>query len=58
MILSGKNHPSIISIKKYFFNFSVVYEKVSEAEILKETKNLDSCKATQESDISTKIVKL
>ena len=53
-----KNHPSIIMIKRKnnpcgSFSFS----SVQYDDILKKTKNLDTVKASQESDIPTKILK-
>ena len=53
-----KNHPSIIMIKRKnnpcgSFSFS----SVQYDDILKKTKNLDTAKASQESDIPTKILK-
>ena len=53
-----KNHPSIIMIKRKnnpcgSFSFS----SVQYDDILKKTKNLDNAKASQESDIPTKILK-
>ena len=53
-----KNYPSIITIKRKnnpcgSFSFS----SVQYDDILKKAKNLDTAKASQESDITTKIVK-
>ena len=53
-----KNHPSIIMIKRKnnpcgSFSFS----SVQYDDILKKAKNLDTAKASQESDIPTKIIK-
>ena len=53
-----EQHPSILKIKenrKVCSSFS--FKPVSLVEIIKETLNLDTSKATQKSDIPTKIIK-
>ena len=61
LILKYRNHPSILTIgevcknklnKQPFFSFS----KVTKNEIVKELLNLDTSKASQDSDIPTKIL--
>ena len=57
-IKNFEQHPSILKIKenrKIYSSFS--FKPVSLDEIIKETLNLDTSKATQKSDIPTKIIK-
>ena len=57
-IVRYRNHPSIAAIKKFCnskFHFS--FKNVQEEEILKELNNLNINKATQNTDIPTKIIK-
>ena len=56
-IVRYRNHPSIAAIKKFCnskFHFS--FKNVQEEEILKELNNLNINKATQNTDIPTKII--
>ena len=57
-IVRYRNHPSIVAIKKFcnskpHFSFKTVQKE----EILKELNNLNINKATQNTDIPTKIIK-
>ena len=51
-----KNHPNIITINQNMDGrFS--FQEITKSEINQEDLNLDSCKACQESDLPTKIIK-
>ena len=52
-----KNHPTIVAIKSKSTNKYFKFNSISKAEIKKEILNLDSSKASQDSDIQTKVVK-
>ena len=57
-ILKYKNHPSIIAIQNKFKGGGVFYfRELEKEEIQKEIHNLNSNKASQHSDIPTKIIK-
>ena len=54
-----KNHPSILKIKKQVPSdvaFLFLLSKVTWTEIINEIKNLGEAKATQSSDIPTKVI--
>ena len=53
-----RNHPSIVAIKKFCNSKSpFAFKNVQKEEILKEINNLNINKATQNTNISTKIIK-
>ena len=53
-----RNHPSIVAIKKFCNSKShFPFKNVQKEEILKELDNLNINKATQNTDIPTKIIK-
>ena len=52
-----KNHPSIKAIKERNINKVFKFQSISRSDIKKEIFSLDSSKASQESDIPTKIIK-
>ena len=54
-IVRYRNHPSIVAIKK-FCNSKSYFQNVQKEEILKELNNLNINKATQNTDIPTKII--
>ena len=57
-VVRYRNHPSIVAIKKFCNSKSHFYFKnVQKEEILEELNNLNINKATQNNDISTKIIK-
>ena len=57
-ILKYKNHPSFIAIQNKFEDGDVFYfRELEREEILKEIHNLNNNKASQHSDIPTKIIK-
>ena len=55
-ILKYQNHPSITSIKKNQSLNKFPFENVSVSDIKKKLQNLDTSKATQKSDLPTKII--
>ena len=56
--LKNRKHPSIIAIEsKYRYVSSFRFAEVSEADIEKENLNLDENKASQNSDMPTKVIK-
>ena len=58
VILKYKNHPSIIAIQNKFKGGDVFYfRELEKEEIQKEIHNLNNIKASQHSDIPTKIIK-
>ena len=52
-----KNHPSVVAIKNKNFNSQFSSRTITKSEIYKEILNLDISKASQDSDIPTKIVR-
>ena len=52
-----EHYPSVTAIKQAFPDLSFSFKPVVREDILKEIKNLNSAKATQEHDIPTKILK-
>ena len=57
-IIRYRNHPSIVGIKKFCNSKSLFsFKNVQKEEILKELNNLNINKATQNTDIPTKIIK-
>ena len=57
-IFRYRNHPSIVAIKKFCKSKShFSFKNVQKEEILKELNNLNINKATQNTDIPTKIIK-
>ena len=57
-IVRYRNHPSIVAIKKFCnFKSHFYFKNVQKEEILKELNNLNINKATQNTDIPTKIIK-
>ena len=57
-IVRYRNHPSIVAIKKFCNSKShFSFKNVQKEEILKELNNLNINKATQNTDIPTKIIK-
>ena len=56
-ILKYKNHYSILSIQKYSKNKTFHLEEVSIVEVKKEIPKLDKTKASQKTDIPTRIIK-
>ena len=56
-ILKYKNHPSILTIQKYSKNKTSHLEKVNFGEVEKEILKLGKTKASQKTDISTRIIK-
>ena len=56
-ILKYKNHPSILAIQKYSKNKIFHFEEVNIGEIEKEIPKLDKTKASQKTDILTRIIK-
>ena len=53
-----ENHPSIINIKSKSFDTNFTFRDTSSSEVIKLIKTLNVKKASQKSDIATKIVKL
>ena len=53
-----ENHPSIKNIKSKSFDTSFIFSDTSSSEVIKLIKTLNVKKASQKSDISTKIIKL
>ena len=57
-IIRYRNHPSVVAIKKFCSSKShFSFKNVQKEEILKELNNLNINKATQNTDIPTKIIK-
>ena len=57
-IVRYRNHPSIVAIKKFCNSKShISFKNVQKEEILQELNNLNINKATQNTDIPTKIIK-
>ena len=57
-IVRYKNHPNIVLIKKFCnFESHFSHKNVQKEEILKELNNLNFDKATQSTDVPTKITK-
>ena len=56
-IIKYRNHPSIIAIKERFTNSKFSFSFIEKNYILKEIKNLQINKATQDSDIPSKLIK-
>ena len=57
-IVRYRNHPNIVAIKKFCNSKShFSFKNVQKEEILKELNNLNINKATQNTDIPTKIIK-
>ena len=56
-ILKYQNHPSITVIKKIHLLNKFSFENASISDIKKDLQNLDTSKATQKSDLPTKIIK-
>ena len=56
-ILKYQNHPSITAIKKIHLLNKFSFKNASISDIKKELQNLDTSKATQKSDLPTKIIK-
>ena len=57
-IMKFRFHPSIVAIKKTFNSgLSFSFLQVERHEIMKEINNLKTIKATQSTDISTKLIK-
>ena len=52
-----KNHPSIVVIQKYSKNKIFHFEEVNIGEVEKEILKLDKTKASQKTDIPTRIIK-
>ena len=52
-----QNHPSITAIKKMHLLNKFLFKNASISDIKKELQNLDTSKATQKSDLPTKIIK-
>ena len=55
--LKYKNHPSILAIQKYSKNKTSHFEKVNFGEVEKEILKLGKTKASQKTDIPTRIIK-
>ena len=56
-ILKYKNHPSILAIQKYSKNETFHFKEVNFGEVEKEILKLDKTKASQKTDIPTRIIK-
>ena len=56
-IIKYSNQPSIIAIKERRANSKFSFSFIEKNDILKETKNLQINKVTQDSDIPTKLIK-
>ena len=56
-ILKYKNHPSILAIQKYSKNKTFHFKEVNIGEVEKEILKLDKTKASQKTDIPTRIIK-
>ena len=53
-----KNHPSIVALTEKKLNKQFSFEYIPKSDVKKEILNLNVTKATQDSDISTKIIKM
>ena len=53
-----KNHPSVVAINEKNLNKQFSFEYIPKSDIKKEILNLDVSKASQDSDIPTKIIKV
>ena len=53
-----KNHPSIVAIKEKNLNKQFSFEYIPKSDVKREILNLDVSKASQDSDILTKIIKI
>ena len=53
-----KNHPSIVAIKEKKLNKQFFFEHIPKSDVEREILNLDVSKASQDSDIPTKILKM
>ena len=53
-----KNHPSVVAIKGKNLNEQFSFDYIPKSDIKKEILNLDVSKASQDSDIQTKIIKV
>ena len=51
------NHPSLKTIRDRFHNNRFFFNKVTKSDIRKDIINLNSAKASQDSDISAKLIK-
>ena len=56
-ILKYKNHPSILAIQKYSKNKTFHFKEVNFGEVEKEILKFDKTKASQKTDIPTRIIK-
>ena len=56
-ILKYKNHPNILAVQKYSKNKIFHFEEINIGEVKKEILKLDKTKASQKTDISTRIIK-
>ena len=56
-IIKYRNHPNIIAIKERCTNSKFSFSCIEKSDISKEIKNLQINKATQDSDIPTKLIK-
>ena len=54
----SKSHPSIVAINEKNLNKQFSFEYIPKSNVERETLNLDVSKASQDSDISTKIIKM
>ena len=53
-----KNHPSVVAINKKKLNKQSSFEYIPKSDVKKELLNLDVSKASQDSDMPTKIIKV
>ena len=53
-----QNHPSVVAINEKKLNKQFSFEYIPKSDVKKEILNLNVSKATQDSDISTKIIKM
>ena len=53
-----KNHPSVVAINKKKLNKQSSFEYIPKSDVKKEILNLDVSKASQDSDMPTKIIKV
>ena len=57
-IMKYRNHPSVLRIlNKYKNNSIFTFSHVTKEQVLKEVGNLDTSKSSQDTDISTKVIK-
>ena len=53
-----QNHPSVLTVlDKYKNNSIFIFSYVTKEDVLKEVRNLDTTKSSQDTDIPTKIIK-